>query len=671
MRAKLWSRFRHLPRALFSSIWLFPAIIVTLFIIAVAFGINGSSVGMYQKLINPSSTDLNLVFGTPRDIRSDEWWVGTPLLKAQAQNGFPSSNPNVGDGQNIDVLSDVPAYNWSQIFRPQNWAFYVLPFDNAFSFRWWAMPVLLLLSAYIFALGMLGRDKRLLSSLLSLSLFLSPFLHWWSPGQTMGIVAFSLLIMSLVTWLFRIVTVPRKITISLFIIYCAVCFSLYVYPPFQIPCLLIIIAYTVGLLLRDGTKSFLAIARQNSIYILSALVISAGIFGAFMIVNKDTIDVVQNTAYPGRRIVNSGGYSVTHLLSGHLSYKLSDDSVAGFYRDADAGAVNQSEASTFIFISFFTTPALVYAAYRFKQREEIRKLRSTIIALGVVTVLMVMWLFVPGLGIVGALTKLNLVPLNRLVIGLGLLNFIWLVLFAKIFISKKISLSRFIGVTLSVATVLVMLYVNIAIAQRNPGFLGTKQIVASALIIPFIVYLLLRKRLIAGLAILVLFSGFCVIHINPLYRGLGALTQNPLYSAVNSVQSSGRWLMDSPPILNSVLLAANAKLLTGTYLYPQPSLWQDIGGVNSQIYNRYARVSADIDKNRAVIIPTSLSLTNPDSFLIKTELCSDFMRTERVSQVVSQTQFNPAEYNCIVAQKDVVLDHATGTTLYIYTVDNN
>lgn len=130
-------------------VWIFPAISVLVFLILCIGKIHGSSIGLYEATANPGLKDKNLLFGFPRQIRSDEWVVNSPLQYAQKATNFASINPNIGNGQDMAIVLDMPVGDWSVIFKPQNIAFLFLPFSIAFSFHWWFMLLALLIGAYL------------------------------------------------------------------------------------------------------------------------------------------------------------------------------------------------------------------------------------------------------------------------------------------------------------------------------------------------------------------------------------------------------------------------------------------------------------------------------------------------------------------------------------------
>lgn len=123
----------------------FPLVIFVLVFLATALRISGTSVGVYDYVLDDDPSD-GLALGQPRTVRSDEWAVNTPFTLSQTQNGFSMYDDNIGTGQDMAVVLDVPYADWSAVFRPQNMPFFILPSEFAFALKWWSLAALLLLA---------------------------------------------------------------------------------------------------------------------------------------------------------------------------------------------------------------------------------------------------------------------------------------------------------------------------------------------------------------------------------------------------------------------------------------------------------------------------------------------------------------------------------------------
>jgi len=150
---------------------------------------SGTSAGA-MRLGQQGSHDSSLVIGTPRPIRSDEWAVSTPLAVANSRNEFPRfAREGVGT-HDLSVILDVPNRHWSTLFKPFNLPFFLFDVERAVAARWWLLAWFLLVPSYGLFRVMTGRNG--LSILFSLSLYLSPFFHWWYEPLTLATAGFAM-----------------------------------------------------------------------------------------------------------------------------------------------------------------------------------------------------------------------------------------------------------------------------------------------------------------------------------------------------------------------------------------------------------------------------------------------------------------------------------------------
>lgn len=652
----------RLAKKLYKSVWLFPTIVIVLFLLLISLRINGSSVGIYNDIIN-TKKDPSLIAGKPRSVRSDEFVVVTPMLIAQQASNYPSVNQNIGNGQDMNILFDTPTQDWIQIFRPQNYAFYLIPFENAFAYKWWFSAVVLLFSAYFFALYFL-KKKRLIASLLSMALYFTAFVQWWSGAALIG---YGLLLGLLFFYLIRSRLAITKSLLTLAILYLLVVFALGLYPPFQIPCVIAIGLFALGYLINISPKyNPLPLLKKNILYIFIAVVAAISIVGVYLKQHEAVINTLSNTSYPGKRIINSGTYSFTHLLSGQLAIKQEKLSSASNYKDPEAGAMNQSETSSFIFLSLYLLIPMAYIAASRKRIGLKIKDGPILIALGTTFLLFFAWLFVPGLDLIGNITKLNLVPQNRLIIGFIIINYLATLLFIKIYAESKNKIGVKIAIIYSFMVFATILSINTIIQIKMPGFISNSTSILLAIPIPIIIYLLLRKRNSYALLALLIFSIAGSVAVNPLYVGTGILTDNPIYKTIKQYPDNGKWAAEDI-IFENFPAMANKHTLSGIYAYPQLNLWSSIDqGKSIDKYNRYAHVTFAFDRNLAITTPTGFVDTGADQLKIRTEICSDFIKQSSVRYILSSYLYSSADQTCI---KDIKTIKTPVKNYFIYSLE--
>lgn len=642
----------------FGSVWLFPSLVVFIFIAFVVSGVNGSSVGVQQITFYGNQPDSDLLAGKPRSVRSDEWLVMTQMVAGQEKANYPIVNKNIGDGENMNLILDVPSHDWSQVLRPQNHAFSILPFENAFAYRWWFSAVVLLLSVYFLALHFLPK-RRLLASLIALSLYFSAFVQWWYISATLGSLGYATLLMLLFVKFLHAKHTWQKITLSAIMSYAALCFMIVLYPPFQVACLLVTLAFVIGYTLYSQ-KHLLVFLKKSSLYLIPALLVVLSVTGLYLYQNRSTVSTLQNTSYPGKRVVGSGGHSVSQFFSGPLAFQHLFQSKSIHYKEA----ANQSESSSFLFVGLFLFPALV-GLLAIDKKSNIRSTKALSLSLGVCSLLFLGWLFVPGLDILGHLTKLDIVPPVRLVIGFGLLNTLVLIVFLFTYAKSRYTFRALHVILYSVFFLVMQIAVNLYIHHTSPEFVGATKAILLALPIPIALYFILRKQFVAGVAIYALFTIISGAPVNPLYHGLDILTQNPLVKEIEKYPHNGsRWIVEDGDLEN-IAITAGYPSMSGVFFYPQNNLWKSVDEkVPAAFYNRFAHVRYIIDRSNTPG-PTTFIPTVGDPLVIRTDPCSKFIQDSNIRHIITSTLINLSASPCV---KDSKVVSTTGKTFYIYSL---
>lgn len=646
----------------FHGIWLFPAIMTVILITLSSLQLSGSSIGLYHKIFYGNQPDKALIANQPESIRSDEWIVSSQKAIAQKNNNFATVNNNIGNGEDTTLLADMPYRDWSIIFKPHNIGFLALPFDNAFALHWWSMSYFLVLSAYFFMITLLPR-RQLLAAILSLGLLFSPFFQWWYVYGALGSVYYALFGATVLINLIHSNKKIKSLLWSVALSYVAISFALILYPPFQIPAALVIGVFLAGYLLNERKIINKKVVKTNLLFFASAVVISTATVGIFLYQKKDIVNTIQNTAYPGQRVVKSGVYNLEHLLSSNLSPVFQSATKAASYARPEIGATNTSESSNFILILPMLLLPLGYLSYRqWRQKRHLDYTTLLPVALGLV---FIAWMLVPGLEILGKVTLLDKVPQARLLVGFGLLNFIFIILYIKTYSESKYRFPLRLSLPYALLLIIFYLLLDFHVLAKFPGFLTFS--FATLLALPFaaIVFLFVRKYFILGSIALLLFSLLSVYRINPLYQGTAILTDSPISQAIRSIgkNSQNKWVSDSIIIENFATMNGE-RSLTGTYTYPQNKLWDGLGQQSQRdIYNRYAHVSFTFDRNKDNVITPRLSQPTADQFNVLLEPCNDFFKQTDVGFLITTKPFEDGEATCSSMIQTI---NYPAITFYIY-----
>lgn len=568
----------------------FPVVFFVIVIVLSLMKIHGASIGMYNHIFyGEDNRDPDLLYGVPRGIRSDEWLVWTPWTLSQTHVGFSSYNNLFVAGQNF-AQNDVPVASWITIFEPQNWAFFALPLEHAYAFRWWFKAFLLAVSFYFLGITITGKNY-LVSALAALSFLFSPYVQWWYSTFVTEIPSFGIL-----TFLFFIgvVTTIKKPFLRLintfFFVYFAICFILTFYPPFQIPIAIFLALAGAGYIISKHQEIGAKDLRKIGLIILISVALIGIVLAFYYFENQQSIYVMMHTAYPGAR--QSVGRDPTFLLkvmSGFYNIQLQNDT-----RLVPEIMENQCEASSFFFLSLFLVP--YYLFYMVRSLIQ-RKPFNYLVLMFILSLLIFCTWGILGLpSIVAKLLLLNYVTPKRMLLGLGLINHVLILYYLlKVQVSQtpKYKIGAFLY---SVVVFITVLGVGNYIKNRWPTYLSQDEnliITMIALIVGMMTLLLLYKRKIAFFSIFLFFTLGSTIYVNPLYRGLSPLKNERIVEVIEEINDpQAIWLAYEDNLLANYLAANGVRVVNGTYYSPNIAFWSQFDPENqyTDIYNRYEHI---------------------------------------------------------------------------------
>lgn len=650
-RARAAAKYLSLYR-----VYIFPVIIVLLLIIAAVFRINGSSVGEYHDFFYGNVKDSHLLYGQPQPIRSDEWLTVTPMVASQAATNYHIQNKTIGQGEDMSVILDVPYKNWLVVLRPWNLGFLILPFEIAFSLRWWAPLVLLGLVVYLLALKLFPR-KYLFASLLAVFIMLSPLIQWWYRDYIISTLAFGLGALLIAMQFLDTSKRYIKILLAILLGYTLAVFAFIQYPPFQLMTVFPIILFYVGYLQSRGifAKDKRAELVRLILWCAGALVVSGLLLGLYYVQHKYAIEAIRNTAFPGKREFPSGQGTVAtfmHILSSPFSPILQRHTQAAMQYFG-----NQSEASLFMQYSpLLILPSLIVAG---RQYVRSKKIAWDLLLLVAGTILIYVYLFVPGLTSLFRLTFFTIIPTDRFALGIGLLDLFTLLTLTKYLAKEPFNkvTSAAIGAICFLAFVISGLYMR----HVSPGLmLRYSLILVASLWMATALLLFLYNRKTLGMAMLAVISLVSVFRINPLYSGLSPLTDTPLARTIRTISKedpTSEWIA-TDDILRTYPQANGASSITGNYSYPQKNVWLtlDPNPKDAYIYDRSLNVVAEVAESN------NISLLATSHMLVKVNPCSNQVKQLNIKYILTTTR---VEKKCALLKSETQFPRVR---VYIYQV---
>ncbi len=645
-----------------TSVWAFPLVLFLILVALSALRISGSSIGVYHHVLyGNQSRDPNLLYGHPQAIRSDEWLVNTQENVAQSKAGYPKVNPYMGRGRDVSMQADVASKDWSTLFKPQNWSFMVLPLEQAFAFKWWLLMYALMVSCYFFTLRILT-DKKLFAVLFALAAGLSPFALWWYQTSIFAGLAYGFLALILGLRLLngepvRFVKDKRASVIlqTMALGFIGACFGLILYPPFQIPIAIVILAYLLGHLINkwQSKNSDHRLLLKRAGYLVAAGAIAAIVGAAFVVSHRDTIHKITSTLYPGHRIVHSGDLRLLSVLDSFLMpVEQSDFRAAHFF-------TNQSEASNFILLMpFLLVPAIALSIREYNRK---RQIDWVFLMLQLCGLMFLARAFIPHGQLFYKLLLLDRVPNQRLIIGMGFVGFLLFIYMVKKLAEAKIPKPRLTTWSLlyGLSCFIVLIWTGAYVIEHYPLFLHSWPIVIGlAGAFTAIIVTLLANRPLLAVSFLLLFTMACGFRIVPLYRGLGFATNNKIAQAMDKVSGpNDRWVTIDDIYFENIGYLAGRSSIGGMQVYPDLGLWRQAGGKQyDKVYNREGHAVFSDDP----ALKEPFRLTQGDAYNVRFA-CTPFV--EKYVQFALAT--HALDYPCI-KQVDTVA--YPNVTFYLYKV---
>ncbi len=318
---------RGLPPLTWAARRLF-LVLALLFLAAVAFNLNGSSSTYWRSSglgdVRVRDARVGILYGLPKHIRGDEWFVWTPAFLSQARQPqpFPVSNPSLGPGV-TPLLMSLPARHYTMMFRPQLWGFFVAPFDYAFSWYWNAKTFGMF--AAMFALFWTLTGGRFgLSIFGAVAVQYSGFIQWWfsTPAMLPEMMACWAVGMLTTLTFFMARSWRRHVLAAAVFVVSMTNFFLCCYPAFMIALLHLSVAIVLGYLWQKRLFSW-----RGAAWLAGSLAVTGLVLLPWVLDCLPTLRIESQTVYPGQRHIYGGGLPLYQYLDGLFALGLEEKSL--------------------------------------------------------------------------------------------------------------------------------------------------------------------------------------------------------------------------------------------------------------------------------------------------------------------------------------------------------
>lgn len=624
-------------------------IAAAVFVLCVALGITGSSIGQWCYLSGVKDTDI--LAGVSRMIRSDEWAVSIPMNISQFfhNDGFDYfSNSINGTLTDFFIGYRQPVYSVFIIFKPFLLGYLFLPAANAMAFFWAGKLIVLLLVTFEFGMIITKGNKRM-SIITALLISFSPIVQWWFSTTIADTIIYTLLAVILFKKYLETQNTVKRIPYVAGIILCAGCFIMTLYPAWLVPFFYIIVAMIIWLIWENHGKAKMKLTDWGIIALFGA-VLAAMIYVIFS-KSADAVAITSETVYPGNRLTTGGG-----AVSSLFGY------VTNLW-----GALIESLNKTNVceqaaFITFF--PVSYIAAGVALIRDKIKdKFLICMIAVSIFLGCFCIFTWPEWLAKITFMTNSTS---GRTLIAFGFVNV--LILIRSISILKKsvgTAISFLIALGAGVMTTVIAIMSEGGFTDSLDSWKRLALTFACIIVITVGFYLILRikegliqKIFYRYIVIIVLVSGAIV---NPIRMGIDSVYGLTIVEEVRDIceeDEDSLWAMVNTPFpYNNVPLLAGAKTINATNVYPNLELWETLDTTkgNADIYNRYAHVMIYIQAEG----DTKFKLENADAFSI--DVTVEMLKEVGVKYLLSRY---PIEKSIVEADELELINNSTECCIY-------
>ena len=557
---------------------------------AVAFELNNSSIDLWNALVDNKHKISDVIFGKARVIRSDEYQTYTAITLSQEPN-YPYFNEVLrGTKTDVAIVYGQPVKHIITLFRPFLLSFLVWGSEKGLSFFWIARLVLLFLSIFELLLLITNRNK-IISLFATLLITFAPGIHWWFTCN--GIVEMLIYCSAIVLLFKRYMNIDNFMEklFLLFIIYvCAGSFILIFYPAWQVPCMYIFFAIFLWMFFEN--KSNFKFGKKDLFAIIVFTILLAIAFYCIYDKSKETIDIVRNTLYPGKRNETGGG-SLTEANI-NCSFWTQTFRYWGniFLPFTEKNLVNNCclYAATFdLFPIGFILSCFIFLKDKNKDK--------LLILLSAVFIFLSAWCFIGFPKFLAEITFLKTSPSYRTIILWGILNILIL--------ARALSIIKYkpTKITATIITLILAGWCVIANKFIYLKYMDIFKLTFIFILSYFMFYCILRNRInkfvILITALTMLSAGFAV---NPIQRGIAVVKETPLAKAIKTINDNepGLWLFETGTLTFQFIMnypiMQGAATFNSINTYPNFEGFKKIDKENQffNIYNRYCHISVNL-----------------------------------------------------------------------------
>ncbi|MFP8780604.1 hypothetical protein [Hydrogenophaga sp. RWCD_12] len=622
------------------------AVLLVLSVVWVALGLYQSSIGVWDEIYSTRPAERSISVGYPKEIRSDEWDVLTPWMLNQVQTGMKVDNPNMG-APAATILAGVPVDGPLMLAQPKYWGFELLDVEHGFSW-YWAFKTFGMIAAVFTLLLALTRGDVVVSLAGAIALFGSSTVQWWFSGFAPEmIIGLSVAVVGSLYLLWG-----RK---SGGMVFGAVSVALVVpnllmhlYPPHLLPVGYLGVFLLGGLMLRPGALAGVLVRwRPRLVMMVMALVLMGWLVSVWYAATADTVRLVMNTVYPGKRFFLGGDLPLYLDFHGIFeSWKIEEWPVP-------FPPTNQTKASRF-WVLFPLVLLIVPVWHWLKPSYRVK------VSLLAYCLLVLCWASAP----LPAFVRLGLAHLGWSMsdpwdsaFGMGVASALLLAVMVAERARGELTVLRPSSWLLALVAFALVLSYGLSLASLDSEFFDINRILLASVVVSAVVWAVHRgnRWLYLGL---MLMAAVPPLHVNPVQNGLRLYLDKDLFSNGRHLGGDGAmWAVYGDLRVAQGFKAEGLRVVNGTNYAPRMQVLDvlDPQKNGQDIWNRYAHVEYVSGKTGA---EPSFDLVFPDHYQIALDVCGRHIRAIGVTHVAYTFAPSAAELSCLEPLQPPVSDGA-------------
>ena len=620
--------------------WAFIGICLALYFIFVALKWHNSSIGVWNTFANDGGDPKRgIIAGTPRPIRSDEWKVTSSFILSQYEKGFPLENKAFGPGKTPLAFGQPTDHILSKV-KPAYWGYYFLDIERAFSWHWNFKLFPFLIACFLLLMLFTG-NHFVLSVAGSVWLLLSSAIQWWSINTEM----FTYGCLSIIGFLYILFgdRPHRVVAGGVVLMLAAYSYAMVLYPAYQVPFAYAMLAMIIGFTLAYRRN---LINGYKQLLVWRVLVLCASLAGLGFLLYlfydqaKETIEMVTNTVYPGKRSEIGGDFDFAKMFIDNFSLLLNENKIP-------PGFLNICELSSYLMLSLI--PSLILIV------EWIKKKKTDPVLAAILTfqVFILIWMLAGFPGFAAKWSLLSTSPSELSFFIFGFIN----VVFTLLFITRqRVSIlpdTRIAKIGSFVAIFSLIFLIHYLLNRQVSSFFSSGQVFFATLLFTCLTWLLLHYhhgKIFQYLFLLLLFVVLIPnLRINPLSHGLSSYYENAIFKMTADIQSKdpeARWVVFNQIITPDFLKATGVNCFNGVKFVPplEDLHILDPAMKYESVYNRYAHIACN-----TFIIHDSIDfiLNQQDMYTLRVDPCSPRLVQLGLKYFMFTYAPNPIEVGCM------------------------